>query len=230
MELSKFETKIGISFADKNLLKQAFLHRSYLNEHRDIALDHNERLEFLGDAVVEIVVTDFLFHKYPKTPEGELTSIRAALVNAVTMSEVAGKLGMNDFMLLSKGEAKDTGRARQIILANAFEALVGAIYLDQGYEIAAKFIADQIFPMTEKIVAEKLWLDAKSFFQEKAQEVAGVTPSYKILSEAGPDHNKKFTVGLLIGDELVAEGTGHSKQEAEQAAARKGLEVKRWNS
>lgn len=229
MELSKFESKINISFNDKSLLKQAFLHRSYLNEHKEVNLEHNERLEFLGDAVVEIAVTDFLYHKFPSTPEGELTSYRAALVNAVTMSEVASKLGMNDFMLLSKGEAKDTGRARQIILANAFEALVGAIYLDQGYEVAKGFIADNLFAMTEQIVAEKLWLDAKSFFQEKAQEISGITPSYKILSEAGPDHNKKFTVGLFLGEEQIAEGTGHSKQEAEQEAARKGLEIKRWN-
>jgi len=230
MDLNKFEKKINISFNNKNLLKQAFLHRSYLNEHKDLEMEHNERLEFLGDAVVEIVVTDFLYHKYPKTPEGELTSYRAALVNAITMSEVASGLGMNDYMLLSKGEAKDTGRARQIILANAFEALVGAIYLDQGQDVAQKFIADNLFAMTEKIVNEKLWLDAKSFFQEKAQEISGVTPNYKILSEAGPDHNKKFTVGLFIDAELVAEGTGHSKQEAEQEAARKGLEIKKWNN
>lgn len=230
MELHKFETRIGIEFKDKNLLKQAFLHRSYLNEHRDLGMEHNERLEFLGDAVVEIVVTDFLYHKYSTTPEGELTSYRAALVNANTMSDIASKLEMNDHMLLSKGEAKDTGRARQIILANAFEALVGAIYLDQGYEVAKKFIVDELLPITEKIVAEKLWQDAKSFFQEKAQDEAGITPSYKVLAEAGPDHNKKFTVGLYLGEDLVAEGSGHSKQEAEQEAARKGLETKNWNS
>ena len=229
MDLSTFEDKIGVKFNDKDLLKQAFLHRSYLNEHREVEMDHNERLEFLGDAVVEIVVTDFLFHKYPKTPEGELTSFRAALVNANTMAEVAAGLGLNDHLLLSKGESKDTGRARQIILANAFEALVGAIYLDQGYEAAKDFIARNLFSMTEKIVEEKLWLDAKSFFQEKAQEIAGVTPNYKILSEAGPDHNKKFTVGLFLGEEEISQGAGHSKQEAEQEAARKGLETKRWN-
>ncbi|MCX6713292.1 MAG: ribonuclease III [Candidatus Vogelbacteria bacterium] len=230
MELSKFENKIKVTFKDKSLLKQAFLHRSYLNEHKELALEHNERLEFLGDAVVELVVTDFLYRKYPQTPEGELTSIRAALVNANTMSEVATGLEMNDCMFLSKGEAKDIGRARQIILANAFEALTGAIYLDQGYDAAAKFLADNIFPMTEKIVADKSWLDAKSYFQEKAQDINGVTPNYKILSEAGPDHNKKFTVGLFIGEEQIAEGTGHSKQEAEQEAARNGLEIKNWNS
>lgn len=230
MDLAKFEDKIQIKFNDKNLLKQAFLHRSYLNEHKDLGLDHNERLEFLGDAVVEIAVTDFLYHKFVATPEGELTAYRAALVNANTMAEVASKLEMNDFMYLSKGEAKDVGRARQIILANAFEAIVGAIYLDQGYEIARKFIVDNLLPIIDQIVSEKLWQDAKSFFQEKAQEITGVTPNYKILSEAGPDHNKRFTVGLFLDEEQIATGEGHSKQEAEQEAARKGLEEKGWNS
>ena len=228
MELSKFESKINIIFKDKNLLKQAFLHRSYLNEHKELKMEHNERLEFLGDAVVEIVVTDFLYHQYPAKPEGELTAYRAALVNANTMSEVASQLKMNDFMFLSKGEAKDTGRARQIILANAFEALVGAIYLDQGYDTARDFIAANLFTKTEEIVSNNLWQDAKSYFQEKAQEVNGITPNYKVLSEIGPDHNKKFTIALYIGDEMVAEGEGHSKQEAEQEAAKNGLEKKRW--
>lgn len=229
MELKKFEEKINITFNDKNLLKQAFMHRSYLNEHKELDLGHNERLEFLGDAVVEIAVTDFLYHKFLAKPEGELTAYRAALVNANTMSEVASKLEMNDFMYLSKGESKDTGRARQIILANAFEALVGAIYLDQGYEVAKQFIVDNLLPITDQIVSEKLWQDAKSFFQEKAQEIIGITPNYKILSEAGPDHNKRFTVGLFLGEEQIAKGEGHSKQEAEQEAAGKGLETKGWN-
>lgn len=229
MELSKFEDKINIKFNDKNLLKQAFLHRSYLNEHKELGLDHNERLEFLGDAVVEIAVTDFLYHKYATTPEGELTAYRAALVNAITMSAVASQLEMNDFMYLSKGEAKDTGRARQIILANAFEALVGAIYIDQGYEVARKFIVENLLPITDQIVSQKLWQDAKSFFQEKAQETTGITPNYKILSEVGPDHNKRFTVGLFLNEDQIATGEGHSKQEAEQEAAKKGLEIKNWN-
>jgi len=229
-DLKKFEDKINISFKDKNLLKQAFMHRSYLNEHKDLGLDHNERLEFLGDAVVEIAVTDFLYHKFATTQEGEMTAYRAALVNAVTMSEIANKLEMNDFMYLSKGESKDTGRARQIILANAFEALVGAIYIDQGYEVVKQFIVDNLLPITDQIVSEKLWQDAKSFFQEKAQEIMSITPNYKILSETGPDHNKRFTVGLFLGDEQIANGEGHSKQEAEQVAAQKGLEAKGWHS
>ncbi|MEK7478231.1 MAG: ribonuclease III [Patescibacteria group bacterium] len=230
MELNKFEEQIKIKFKNKNLLKQAFLHRSYLNEHKELKIEHNERLEFLGDAVVEIVVTDFLYHKYPTKPEGELTALRAALVNAITMSEVAAQLSMNDFMLLSKGEAKDTGRARQIILANAFEALVGAIYLDQGYDAARDFIAANLFTKTEEIVSNNLWQDAKSYFQEKAQEVDSVTPNYKVLSEVGPDHNKKFTIGLYIGADQISTGVGHSKQEAEQEAAKNGLKVKGWNS
>ncbi len=230
MDLSKFEDKLKIKFKDKNLLKQAFLHRSYLNEHKELKIEHNERLEFLGDAVVEIVVTDFLYHKYPTRPEGELTSYRAALVNAVTMSEVAGELKINDFMLLSKGEAKDTGRARQIILANAFEALVGAIYLDQGYDAAREFIAANLFTKTEAIVSHHLWQDAKSYFQEKAQEIDGVTPSYKVLSEVGPDHNKRFIIGLYIGEEQISTGEGHSKQEAEQDAARNSLAKKGWTN
>ena len=230
MELNKFEEQIKIKFKNKNLLKQAFLHRSYLNEHKELKIEHNERLEFLGDAVVEIVVTDFLYHKYPTKPEGELTALRAALVNAITMSEVAAQLSMNDFMLLSKGEAKDTGRARQIILANAFEALVGAIYLDQGYDAARDFIAANLFTKTEEIVSNNLWQDAKSYFQEKAQEVDSVTPNYKVLSEVGPDHNKKFTIGLYIGADQISTGVGHSKQEAEQEAAKTGLKAKSWNS
>ena len=227
-DLTKFEEAIGLKFKDASLLRQAFLHRSYLNEHRDVKMDHNERLEFLGDAVLEIIVTDYLFRRYPDKAEGELTAIRSALVNAITLSEVAGKLEMNDYLLLSRGEAKDMGRARQYILANTFESLIGAIYLDQGYAAANDFISKQVFPLTDEIVEKVLWQDAKSLFQEKAQENNGHTPSYNVLSETGPDHNKRFVVGLYIGQELVAEGDGHSKQEAEQAAAQAGLEKKGW--
>lgn len=230
MDFSKFENIIGITFNDKNLLKQAFLHRSYLNEHRDIKMDHNERLEFLGDAVLELVVTDFLFKKFPEKPEGDLTAYRAALVNANTMSEVATKLGMNDYLLLSKGEAKDTGRARQVILANTIEAVIGAIYLDQGYEVTDKFIADNLFEKTDEIINKNLWQDAKSLFQEKAQEAEGITPSYKVITETGPDHDKRFTVGLYLKEQLVSQGEGHSKQEAEQDAAQNGLTIKGWGN
>ena len=227
---SKFEEKIGISFNDQSLLRRAFTHRSYLNENQDQdnEMRHNERLEFLGDAVLELVVTEFLFSEYSNRPEGELTAIRAALVNTVTLSEAADQMGMNEFLLLSKGEAKDTGRARQFILANTFEAVIGAIYLDGGYDAAQKFIADTIFPLVDDIVEQDLWQDAKSKFQEEAQEHVSITPTYKTLKESGPDHDKQFTIGVYLRTEKVAEGEGKSKQEAEQEAARVALEKHRW--
>lgn len=227
-DFTKFEAKIGLNFKDKNLLTQAFLHRSYLNENRDIKLEHNERLEFLGDAVLELVVTDFLYKKYTDKAEGELTVFRAALVNAVTLSEVATGLEMSNFLLLSKGEMKDTGRARQYILANTFEAMIGAIYLDAGYDAARDFIATNLFNLADAVVEKRLWQDNKSLFQEKAQEIESKTPAYQVLDEVGPDHNKKFTVGVFLGEDLIAKGEGHSKQDAEQAAALAGLEVKGW--
>lgn len=229
-DFSQFEQSIGITFKNKDLLKQAFTHRSYLNEHRDRELVHNERLEFLGDAVLELIITEYLYAKYPDHSEGDLTSYRSALVNAITLSDSAQKIGMNDYLLLSKGEAKDTGRARQIILANTMEALIGAIFIDQGYEMAKYFISNNIFNLIEKIVEEKSWLDAKSKFQELAQDHEGVTPLYKTIKEEGPDHDKKFTVGVYLDKNKVAEGEGKSKQEAEQVAARKALEAKDWSA
>lgn len=223
-----FEDIIGIKFNNKDLLVQAFTHRSFLNEHKDLKGKHNERLEFLGDAVLELVITDFLYEKYPEKNEGDLTSIRSALVNAQTCADVSKKLNVNDFLLLSRGEAKDTGRARQYILANALEAIIGAIYLDSGYDKAKEFILEHISPMTEQIIKEELWIDAKSKFQEKAQDVVGITPSYKTLKEVGPDHDKKFTVGVFLGENLVSEGSGDSKQDAEQSAARAALKKKGW--
>lgn len=228
MNFEVFEKSIGIEFKNKDLLKQAFTHRSYLNEHRNTSLAHNERLEFLGDAVLELVVTKFLYEKFPEHDEGDLTAYRSALVNTYTLSDTATKLGMNSFLLLSKGEAKDTGRARQFILANVFEACIGAIYLDQGYDIAKKFISENIFGLIDSIVAEKKFIDSKSRFQEAAQEHVGVTPSYKLVREVGPDHNKVFVVAVMIAEDVIAEGEGKSKQEAEQAAAQKALEVKGW--
>ena len=228
MDFTAFEKGIGVTFNNKMLLEQAFTHRSYLNENRAQGKEHNERLEFLGDAVLELVVTEFLFAKYPDKPEGDLTSYRAALVNTVSISDAATKLGMNDFLLLSRGEARDTGRARQIILANAFEALIGAIYLDQGYEAAKNFIAAQLFHKTDEVVAKRLWQDAKSRFQEIAQEKEGVTPSYDVVSQTGPDHDKRFVVGVYIREERIATGEGRSKQEAEQVAAQKALVSKGW--
>lgn len=227
-ELTKLQSLLGVEFDDINLLRSAITHRSYLNEHREATWDHNERLEFLGDAVLELVVTDFLFAKYPEKPEGELTAVRAALVNTVSLSAASEKLGVNEYLLMSKGEAKDVGRARQYILANVFEACIGAIYLDQGYEAAKEFVALRLFPKTEEIVRKRLWQDAKSRFQELAQEHASVTPSYEMLSQEGPDHDRVFTVGVFLRKELVAEGSGCSKQEAEQQAAEKAVELKGW--
>ncbi len=224
-----FEEKIGIQFKDRALLREAFTHRSYINETRERGLEHNERLEFLGDAVVELSTTDFLYKKYPKSDEGDLTSYRAALVNAVTLGNLGIEIGMEPFLLMSKGEAKDRGtKAREIILANAFEALVGAIYLDQGYVVADAFLKKFLMPKTEEIVKKELWRDSKSFFQEEAQEHTGITPSYKVLKEEGPDHDKKFTVGVFLENDLIGTGEGKSKQDAEQAAAADGLKKKGW--
>lgn len=228
-DITGFEKKINANFKDKNLLKQAFVHRSYLNENRDFPIGHNERLEFLGDAVLELVITDYLYEKYPQKTEGDLTSLRSALVNANALYVVAVDLGVNDYLLLSRGEAKDTGRARQYILANTMEAIIGAIYLDQKYEKAKEFIYQFITPLIDKIIEEGSWIDAKSLFQEKAQEFDGITPSYKTIKEFGPDHDKKFTVGVYVGKELVAQGTGDSKQEAEQTAAKEALKARGWN-
>lgn len=227
-DFSHFEKRIGVSFSDKELLQQAFTHRSYINEHRELKRGHNERLEFLGDAVLELVVTEFLFAKYPEKQEGELTAYRAALVNTQSIADAGTGLGLNDFLLLSRGEAKDTGRARQIILANAFEAVIGAMYLDKGYEVARNFIAAQLFHKTDDVVAKRLWQDAKSRFQEAAQEREGVTPIYELLSQSGPDHDKCFTTGVYLRQELIAKGEGRSKQEAQQAAAEKALEIRGW--
>lgn len=228
MDFEVIEKTIETVFKNKELLKKAFTHRSYLNENRGLGLEHNERLEFLGDAVLELVVTDFLYKKYPKKPEGEMTALRSALVNSNILSDISLELGFNEFLLLSKGEAKDKGRARQYILANTFESVVGAIYLDQGYEEAEKFINKVLLPRLEEIEEKRLWIDAKSFFQEKAQEEVGQTPVYKTVRENGPDHDKQFTVAVFVGEECVAEGSGKSKQEAEQDAARKGLGAKGW--
>lgn len=228
IQFSDFEKKIKVVFKDKKILEQAFTHRSYINENGAISTSHNERLEFLGDAVLELIVTDFLYRKYPNYAEGELTALRSALVNAVIISEVAGSLGMNDFLLLSKGEAKDKGKARVYILANTYEALIGAMYLDQGYGAVDKFVARTILTKTTEIVSKKLWRDAKSLVQEKAQEFVSVTPAYKVLHESGPDHDKHFAVGIYFGPDLIAEGKGKSKQEAEQKAAEAALKAKNW--
>lgn len=227
-DFADFEKKIGHTFKDKRLLETAFTHRSYLNENKSAGREHNERLEFLGDAVLELVVTEFLFAKYPTKPEGELTAYRAALVNTVSIAAAAAALEMNEHLLLSRGESRDTGRARQIILANAFEALIGALHLDAGYAVAKQFIGEQLFHKTEEVVEKRLWQDAKSKLQEISQERMKVTPTYEVVRQAGPDHDRTFTVGAYIGEVKVAEGEGRSKQEAEQAAAEKALAAKGW--
>ncbi|EKE25500.1 MAG: hypothetical protein ACD_5C00137G0005 [uncultured bacterium] len=219
--------KIGVEFNDIEILRQAVTHRSFLNENRDHNLEHNERLEFLGDAVLELIITEYLYNNY-KNPEGELTSWRSALVNGEMLAHVAQEIGVEEFLLMSRGEAKDTGRARQYLLANAMEAIIGATYLDQGYETSKKFVLDNVAVRLREILEKKLYLDPKSYFQEKAQENSKVTPSYRVMKEWGPDHDKHFIVGVFLSDELVAEGEGNSKQEAQREAARKGLEVKGW--
>jgi ribonuclease-3 len=227
-DFKEFEKKINIKFNDLELLKKAFVHRSYINENKNSKLEHNERLEFLGDAVLELVITDFLFKRFADKDEGVMTSYRSALVNADTCSKIATDLDVNDFLLLSKGEAKDTGKARQYILANALEAIIGAIYLDQGYDMAKVFIEKYFTTLIDKIMEEGLHIDAKSLFQEKAQDIDGVTPIYKTIKETGPDHEKVFTVALFVGNDEVSVGVGRSKQDAEQEAARKALKIRGW--
>lgn len=227
-DLSEFESEIGITFDNKDLLQQAFTHRSYLNEHPGEDIAHNERFEFLGDAVLELVVTDYLFSTYVNRPEGDLTAIRAALVNTHSISQAASNLKANRFLQLSKGEAKDTGRGRRFILANTYEAIIGAIYLDQGYDTAASFVKQTLLENTDDLVENESWRDAKSVFQEEAQKHVSITPTYKTLGEDGPDHDKEFTVGVFLDEEKIATGTGKSKQEAESAAAEAGLTIQGW--
>jgi ribonuclease-3 len=227
-DFSALEKKLDLKFKNKDFLIQAFTHRSYLNENPDFYLPHNERLEFLGDAVLELVVTEYLYQEYPKKSEGELTNWRAALVNAKMLSNLAQELDFNDFLLLSRGEEKEMGKARQYILANAFEAFIGAIYLDQGYKPCQEFIKKHLLKKLPEIIEKGLFKDVKSRFQEEAQERVKITPSYKVLDEWGPDHAKHFIVGVFLGEELVAKGEGSSKQEAEEEAAREALETKNW--
>lgn len=228
--LSVLEDRLGHAFRDRSLLLQAVTHRSYLNEHSDFDHEHNERLEFLGDAVLELVVTEHLYKTFPN-PEGVLTNWRAALVNAKTLAGISRDLAFEEFLLLSKGEARDKdSKARMYILANAIEALIGAIYLDSGMSAAEKFIHDKILSHLPRIIELELYVDAKSKFQETAQETLGVTPTYKVLDEHGPDHQKEFTVGVFLDRELIATGKGTSKQEAQLAAAEAGLIKKGWNT
>jgi ribonuclease-3 len=221
--LENLESVLGVSFRDQGLLKEALTHRSYLNENPKWPLPHNERLEFLGDAVLELVVTEYLYAQFPASPEGRLTAVRAALVNYQNLASVGKKINLEDFIFLSRGEAKDTGRAREVILANAMESLLGAIYLDQGYGAAKRSITALILPEVDKIIAEEKYRDPKSFLQEKVQTRYKITPVYKVLGENGPDHDKVFEVGVFVNDELMGKGEGPSKQEAETKAAEAAL-------
>ena len=226
-DLEKLEKKIGVKFKNKDLLQQSLVHRSYINEHKNFELDQNERLEFLGDAVLELVTTEFLYNTF-SNPEGELTNYRAALVNRKMLAKISNEIGLEEYLLLSKGESKDTGRARQYIIANALEAVIGAIYLDQGYNDSKIFIEKYFLSKMNDILEEKLYQDPKSTFQEKAQDKVGVTPAYKVIREWGPDHDKQFLIGVFLGEEKIAEGEGISKQAAQRKAAENGLEEKEW--
>lgn len=226
--LAKLQESIGYEFSDAKLLQQAVTHRSYLNENPTWPVGHNERLEFLGDAVLELVVTEYLYQHYPDQPEGEMTNWRAALVNAVMLSEISKEFDLNASMLLSRGEARDIGRARQYILANAMESLIGAMYLDGGYKPCREFIGCYILTRLPDIISKRLYRDAKSLLQEQAQDRISVTPTYCVMEEWGPDHARQFKVGVYLGKELAGEGQGQSKQDAQQAAAEDALKNKGW--
>lgn len=228
-DFSLLEKSINIAFKNKDLLTQAFCHRSYLNENPNFYLSHNERLEFLGDAVLELITTDYLFRNYPNKPEGEMTGWRASLVNANILSDTAKEIGFENFLLLSSGEEKEKGKARKYILSDTFEAFIGSLYLDQGYEVARNFIEKNLIERKlPEIIEKKLFKDPKSLFQEKAQEIVAITPIYQVLEESGPDHMKFFVVGVFLGEELIAKGNGSSKHEAELKAAEEALKVKDW--
>jgi len=219
----KLEKKIGYKFKAQAILENVFVHRSFLNENVGKEIDSNERMEFLGDAVLELVVTEYLYKKY-KNPEGELTNWRAALVRGEMLAKIAKDVELGDYLLLSRGEEKAGGRSRDIILANAFEALIGALYLDGNIKATEKFIAKFVISKLKEILEKQLYIDAKSRFQELVQEKMGITPHYQVISEFGPDHSKSFTIGAYMADKLVGEGSGSSKQLAQQAAAADALE------
>lgn len=227
-DLSVLEKELGVHFKNQELINQALVHRSYLNENRNFSLGNNERLEFLGDAVLELVVTEYIYKHYDN-PEGDLTNWRASLVNSHMLAKLAGELNVEDFLYLSKGEAKDKNtKARDQILANCFEAIIGAIYLEFGYQASQKFITERLLVKLANILKNKLFLDPKTRFQEMAQDKIGVTPHYKLIKEYGPDHDKHFIVGLYLNEEKISEGQGSSKQEAQIAAAANGLKQKKW--
>lgn len=227
IDLEQLKKQLGIGIKNPDLFQEALTHRSYLNEHKGYKHPHNERLEFLGDAVLELAVTRYLFDHF-ENPEGELTSFRAALVNGDMLGKIGRDLGLQDFLLMSRGEAKDTGRARGYLIANAMESVIGAIYLDQGYDAAKDFIEKRVMVHLDEVLVQGLHTDPKSRFQELAQEKTGITPNYRVLKEWGPDHDRHFIAGVFLEEELIAEGEGASKQDAQREAAKQGLVKKGW--
>ncbi len=225
---NELEKKLKVNFVNKKLLDTAFVHKSYVNEHREMKHDHNERLEFLGDAVLELVVTEFLYKNFPEKGEGILTNWRAALVQGKHLAHIATMLDLGFYLYLSRGEERSGGRKKHYILANTLEALIGSIYLDQGYRVAHDFINEFILSQLSFILEQGLHIDAKSQFQEMSQDLLGITPEYRLLRDEGPDHDKHFVMGAYLAEELVAEGKGSSKQKAEQEAAAMALKVKNW--
>jgi ribonuclease III len=227
IDVKRFANICGVTVDNADFFVEAMTHRSFLNENKNHKYSHNERLEFLGDAVLELIVTEYLFDNF-NNPEGEMTAWRAALVNGEMLARVAREIGIEEFLMMSKGEAKDTGKARNYLLANAVEAIIGALYLDGGYDRAKKFIKETIIVHIDEVLEKKLYLDPKSYFQEKAQEYENITPHYKMISESGPDHDRVFTVGVFLGEDEVARGAGKSKQDAQRDAAKIALESKKW--
>lgn len=222
--LSDLEKKLGVNFTNQDLLLNAFIHRSYLNENPKFHLGSNERLEFLGDACLELAVSEHLFTTYPDNPEGDLTNYRSAIVNTQSLADTARTLGLGEYLLLSRGEAASNGRNSEYLLANTFEALLGAIYLEFGYTKVTEIVHNYVTVKLEYIIEQKLYKDAKSKLQELSQELLSVTPHYQVMEEWGPDHHKTFKVGVFLGKKLVGEGEGSSKQKAELEAAQAALE------
>ncbi len=222
--LEALESSIGVMFKNKGLLRESMTHRSYLNENPNWEFSHNERLEYLGDAVLELAVTEELYQKFPEAQEGQLTLLRAALVNYQFLAKISEEINLQKYLFLSRGEAKDSSRAKEVILANAIESLLGAIYLDQGYEVAAKFVKKYVTPSADEVFKGGAYKDAKSLLQEIVQDKKKITPVYKLLEQTGPDHRKTFRMGVYVGEDKVAEGSGLSKQEAELDAAKNALE------
>lgn len=231
-DLQPLMERIGVTFSNVNVLRQALVHRSYLNENRAFPLDHNERLEFLGDAVLELAVTNHLYHRFPDQPEGQLTAWRSALVNTFMIAKHAKSLGYQEFLYLSRGESQtESKKAKTAVLANAYEAVIGAMYIDQGYTVAEAFIVrDLLEPEIPRVIERRRQIDPKSALQELVQDAYNLTPHYTVLTAEGPDHDKVFTVGFFIGSIQITQGTGRSKQAAQVDAAKQALENDQWKS